>query len=100
MTFQTWCRKPVGTRILLYPTYVAVYAGDSLATLSRLAFSTTYGSDYVTSLTMQVDKGVSYHIVGMLGSSNGIDYGDGTFTLSWSGELSLEQPPAFRIIIR
>ena len=100
MTFQTSCRKTVGNRILLYPTYVAVYTGDSIATLTRLAFSTTYGSDYVTSLTMQVEEGVSYRIVGMLGSSNGIDYGDGTFTLSWSGELAMKPPPAFRIIIR
>ncbi len=101
MTFQTSCRKTVGNRTTRYPTYIAVYTGDTLATLTRLAFSTTQDNSYVTSVAVPVDEGASYRIVGMLGSSNGIDYGTGTFTLTWSGDLTVEPPPAgFRIIIR
>ena len=102
MTFQTSCRKTVGNRTTSYPTYIAAYTGDSLATIARLAFSTTLNSSYVTSMAMQVEEGVSYRIVGMLGSSNGIDYGDGAFTLTWSGELTSKSPlpVGFRIIVR
>ncbi|MBQ6924573.1 MAG: C10 family peptidase [Kiritimatiellae bacterium] len=91
MTFQTSCRKTVENGTMLYPTYIAVYTGNAFATLTRLAFSTTRDNTYATSVSVPVEEGASYRIVGMLGSPNGVDFGDGTFTLTWSGDLTVAQ---------
>lgn len=68
----------------IYPTYIAVYTGDALSAIERLAFSTTRDDNWVTSLSFEVEQGVTYRIVGMMGYD-----GSGTFTLTWSGELTI-----------
>lgn len=71
-----------------YPTYIAVYTGDTLDSATRLAFSTDCDSSYVTSLDLAVEQGTTYRIVGMLGYD-----GTGAFTLSWDGDLEAERTP-------
>ncbi|MBR4258120.1 MAG: C10 family peptidase [Kiritimatiellae bacterium] len=68
----------------IYPTYNAVYTGDTLSAIERLAFSITRDDNWVTSLSFEVEQGVTYRIVGMMGYD-----GSGTFTLSWSGDLTV-----------
>ena len=68
----------------IYPTYIAVYTGDALSAIERLAFSTTRDDNWVTSLSFEVEQGVTYRIVGMMGYD-----GSGTFTLTWSGDLTI-----------
>lgn len=72
----------------VYPTYIAVYTGDELAAIERLAFSTTVDDNYETSLSIAVEQGVTYRIVGMMGYD-----GSGAFTLSWSGDLAVARSP-------
>ena len=67
----------------IYPTYIAVYTGDALSAIERLAFSTTRDDNWVTSLSFEVEQGVVYRIVGMMGGSD-TDSGSGKFTLTWS----------------
>ena len=68
-------------------TYVAVYTGDSLATISRLEFSRDADSDYWTRVSVEVSQGTTYRIVGM---SCGEQYTD-EFALTWSGDLTVTQ---------
>ena len=68
----------------IYPTYIAVYTGDALSAIERLVFSTTRDDKWVTSLSLEVEQGVTYRIVGMMGYD-----GSGKFTLSWSGDLTV-----------
>lgn len=72
----------------LYPTYIAAYTGDSISSLERLAFSVDRDSGYVTTLSIDVEQGTAYRIVGMMGCD-----GTGAFTLSWDGDLSTERTP-------
>ncbi len=69
----------------IYPTFIAVYTGDSLSSLERLTFSTTLDTNYATPISLSVEQGVTYRIVGMMG-----DNGAGTFTLTWSGNLTVQ----------
>ena len=99
MTFQTSARG----NGYLYQTLVAVYTGDTLASLTRLGFATQPDSNnnYVTSVTISVNQGETYRIVGMMaGNANDSSYG--AFTLSWSGDLTVKPPlpVGFRIIVR
>ena len=81
MTFQSQCSGG-GYR---YPTFIAVYTGDTLSLDNRQAFAYEYDSNtYVTTLQIDVEQGVTYRIVGMMGYD-----GSGTFTLSWSGNLTV-----------
>ena len=83
MTLQTSCSGG-GYR---YPTFIAVYTGDALTLDNRLAFAYEYDkSSYVTTLYFDVEQGVAYRIVGMMGYD-----GSGTFTLTWSGDLTESQ---------
>ena len=92
MTFQSSSR---GGGYLI-PTCIAVYTGDTLATISRLAYANQWDDNYVTTLSMPVGKGVTYRIVAMQAYNQA-----GYFNFTWSGDLTVEPPPAgFRIIIR
>ena len=65
---------------------IAVYTGDDITALSRLAFSVddNIGS---ASITINVEQGSTYHIVGfVLGEEC-----TGQFTLTWSGNLIVSQ---------
>ena len=88
MTFRTECSSAT----TVFPTFVAVYTGDSLSSIERLAFSITQDDNYVTSLSIAVEQGVTYRIVGMMGG-NESDSGSGAFTLSWSGDLIVARSP-------
>ena len=68
----------------VYPTLIAIYTGDALASIQRVAVSTTHDSNWITSLSLPVEQGLTYRIVGMMGCN-----GSGTFTLSWSGDLTV-----------
>ncbi len=68
-------------------TYVAVYTGDALATVSRIGFSDEADSDYWTRVSVEVSQGTTYRIVGM---SCGQQYTD-EFAFSWSGDLTVQQ---------
>ena len=68
-----------------YPTFIAVYTGDTLTLDNRQAFAYEYDtSTYVTTLDFEAEQGVTYRIVGMMGYD-----GSGTFTLTWSGDLTV-----------
>lgn len=85
MTFATSSRGG-GYR---YPTFIAVYTGDTLSLDNRQAFVYEYDkSSYVTTLEMDVSQGTTYRIVGMLGYD-----GSGSFTLTWSGDLTVAKTP-------
>ena len=72
-----------------YPTCVAVYTGDTLSLDNRQAFAYEYDkSSYVTTLEMAVSQGTTYRIVGMVSYD-----GSGTFTLQWSGDLTVAKTP-------
>lgn len=80
ITFQSKCSGG-GYR---YPTFIAVYTGDTLTLDNRQAFAYEYDkSTYVTTLAFEAEQGVTYRIVGMMGYD-----GSGTFTLTWSGNLT------------
>ena len=81
MTFATKMTRYAGG------TYVAVYTGDSLATLDKVGYRDEWDSDYWTRVAVEVTQGVTYRIVGM---SCGEQYTD-EFTLSWSGDLTVSQ---------
>jgi hypothetical protein len=69
-------------------TYVAVYTGETLSSIERLAFSIDYDNpsdDYRTSVSVNVTQGETYRIVGM---SCGEQYTD-QFVLDWSGNLTV-----------
>ena len=69
----------------VYPTFIAVYIGDTLSLDNRQAFAYEYNkSTYITTLEFEVEQGVTYRIVGMMGYD-----GSGKFTLSWSGDLTV-----------
>ena len=91
MTFQSSSR---GGGYLI-PTFIAVYIGDTLASISRLAYATERDDNYVTTLSMSVDQGVTYRIVAMQGYDQA-----GYFDFTWSGELSVKTPVGFRVIVR
>ena len=81
MTLQTQCSGGG----FIYPTFIAVYIGDTLSLNNRQVFAYEYDeSTYVTTLEFDVEQGVTYRIVGMMGYD-----GSGTFTLSWSGDLTV-----------
>lgn len=83
VTFQTSCSGGG----YIYPTFIAVYTGDTLTLDNRLAFAYEYDkSTYVTTLNLSVEQGVTYRIVGMMGYD-----GSGQFTLTWSGDLTVSQ---------
>ena len=82
MTFST---KASGGGYV-YPTYIVIYTGDALASIQRIAVSTEYDSNWVTSLSLSVEQGVTYRIVGMMGYD-----ASAKFTLSWSGNLTVSQ---------
>jgi len=85
MTFRTSCSGG-GYR---YPTFIAIYTGDTLSLDNRQAFAYEYDkSSYVTTLEMEVSQGTTYRIVGMMGYD-----GSGTFTLTWSGDLTVQKTP-------
>ena len=68
-----------------YPTFIAVYTGDTLTLDNRQAFAYEYDtSTYVTTLDFEAEQGVTYRIVGMMGYD-----GSGTFTFTWSGDLTV-----------
>lgn len=84
MTFRTSCEDDGYP----WPTFVAVYVGDSLSSATRLAFSYDYSNNYVTSVDVDVEEGTEYRIVGMMCWDV-----DGAFTLSWSGDLVAAASP-------
>ena len=85
MTFQTSCSG--GS--YRYPTYLAVYSGNAPSLENRLAFETEHDNSWVTSLSLSVEQGTTYRIVGMVCSA---EY-TGTFTLHWSGDLTVARTP-------
>ena len=90
MSFTTKSSKTVGNTTWRNPTYVAVYTGNVLTSLSRQAFSTTRDGDYATTVTLNVEQGVVYRIVGMTGGQSASEGFTGSFTLTWSGNLTVD----------
>ena len=83
VTFQTYCSGGG----YVYPTFIAVYTGAALTLDNRLTFTYEYDeSTYVTTLNLNVEQGVTYRIVGMMGYD-----GSGRFSLTWSGDLTVSQ---------
>ena len=92
VSFTTKCYQTTINGNTIYtsrrPTYVAVYLGTNLDTATRLALSSDIQQrDYTTTVTCDVEEGMVYRIVGMVGNDNGT----GAFTLSWSGEYETVQ---------
>ena len=81
MSFST----KAATSTTRYQTFIAVYTGNAMASISRLVFATTPGGgDYATTVSLAVEQGITYRIVGMIGRDITTD-----FTLSWSGDLTV-----------
>ena len=89
MSFMTKSSKTVGNMLWRNPTYVAVYTGNLLTSLSRKGLSKTRDGDYVTTLNLNVEQGVVYRIVGMTGGETESEGFTGDFTLTWSGNLTV-----------
>ena len=89
MSFMTKSSKTVGNMLWRNSTYVAVYTGNLLTSLSRKGFSTARDGDYVTTLTLNVEQGVVYRIVGVTGGETPSEGFTGDFTLTWSGNLTV-----------
>ena len=78
-----------------YGTYIAIYVGDSLATLNRICYALwTDGQEpdengfYYCApavATVNVEQGVTYRIVGMVQAAGLQD----AFKLTWSGDLTV-----------
>ena len=89
LVLQTSCRKTSGYSTMRQPTSVAVYTGSTLSLDNRQAFAYEYDqSSYITTLEMEVSQGTTYRIVGMVSND-----GSGTFTLTWSGDLTAAMTP-------
>ena len=85
MTFRTSCSGGG----YIYPTFIAVYTGDTMSLDNRQAFAYQYDtSTYITTLEMDVSQGTTYRIVGMMGYD-----GSGAFTFQWSGDLTVAKTP-------
>lgn len=84
MSFTTKAIRKGGTTWTRYHTYVAVYTGDTLSTISRVAFAQVPDSanEYATTVTLNVENGVTYRIVGMINPDATAE-----FTFSWFGNL-------------
>ena len=70
-------------------SFVAVYTGDTIGSLQRLAYDTDDDCDFIASLSLSVEQGTTYRIVGMT-------YDEGSpcaFTLTWSGNLEVRTSP-------
>ena len=65
-----------------YPAFVAVYVGDTLSTIERVAVSTDHDLNYVTTLSFDAVRDTTYRIVCMLGSSSVVPVAP--LTLSWN----------------
>ena len=68
-------------------SFVAVYTGDAIGSLQRLAYDTDDDSDYIASLSISVEQGTTYRIVGMTYDENS----PCAFTLVWSGSLVVQK---------
>ena len=89
MSFSTTAFRLIGNSRYIRQTAIAVYAGDSLDSIDRLAFETEWdGSTYLTTTSLSVEQGKTYRIVGV----NLWDE-DLTFTLQWSGDLAVQKTP-------
>lgn len=69
-TLNVSANRSVGNTVTRYPAFVAVYEGDSLSSVSRVALSTDHDTAYVTRLTFDSVSGVTYRIACMLGSKD------------------------------
>ena len=76
----------------IFQTAVAVYTGDTLDSATRLAFATACDSSYATPLSLGVEQGKTYRVVGMMRSDR-----TAGFTLSWNGELEEEVRSPYEI---
>lgn len=73
----------------LYSTCLAVYAGDTLASATRLGFAADLDEDtWETPLTLSVTQGATYRIVGIMGDNR-----EAKFTLKWDSSLVHESTP-------
>ena len=89
MTFRTSC---LGGNTM-YQTFIAVYTGDTLSSATRLAFATQPDGNYATPVSLSVEQGTTYRIVGMVGGQTETVGYDGAFTLQWSGDLTVARSP-------
>ena len=73
-----------------YGSALAVYEGDSLTSLTRLAYATTASSheNYFAVLAVNVEQGKTYRIAGV-DLVNPSNEESGEFTLTWSGDLTV-----------
>jgi len=99
--FTTRSEEPADDDYVYYnPTMVAVYTGERLSTLTRLAYALPDGeSEFYTSTTesIAVTRGTVYYIVGIMaatatfqdggGNEYDVDIG-GSLILSWSGDFA------------
>lgn len=66
---------------------IAAYTGGDITSLSRLDYSVDYDQTGSASITINVEQGNTYHIVGFVLW----DDTTGQFTLTWSGDLTVSQ---------
>lgn len=96
ITFIASCdgEETVGstTTYYTYPSFVSVYTGGSVSTLTRVSPGTYDGSTYSSSVTINVVKGLVYYIATTISSESG----GGEMVLRWSSNLKpLPMPPVF-----
>lgn len=85
ITFSTDSKLVQGYSTTRFPVFLAVYTGDSLTSISRLAFATKHDGDYVTRVTLDVSQGTVYRIV----IASGYEALSGYYNLQWSGNLTV-----------
>ena len=87
MTFNGYA----ATGATIYPSIMAVYVGETMATAERVAFSTDYqaNSDYSTSVSFMAEQGVTYHIVNAMMDESWL----APVRVSWSGNLTVASDP-------
>ena len=83
---MTFTARLAGTSYLL-PPMLAVYTGDSLSSIERIVYDADEDADYFAVASFNAMQGETYRIVGMSGYEGLV----GSFTLTWSGDLTIAQ---------
>ena len=93
MTFRTTARTETESGYSLWHTAVAVYVGDDIRHLTRVAVNATWDTTTGdTVVELDVRRGRTYRIVG----TNLYDK-DMSFTLAWSGDLLISNPAVLSV---
>lgn len=93
MSFRTTARTPTQSGYSLWHTAVAVYVGDDIRRLTRVAVNTEWDTTTgETVVELDVRRGRTYRIVGV-----SLQDKDWSFALQWSGDLLISNPAVLSV---